>query len=200
MQPMSPGMENMSQLEFGPTNFFNTRRCSIARDGVPIGEIERAMIGQNASIAIGGARYAAARENISRGTYYLAAANGTRLANAEKPYAFERLFTVRFGARTITLRAMAALGRAYVLTENGIDIGSILRRGFFGRKFDAEIPDDLPPELEAFLVWLVLALWRRQLRAGAATAIAGPAAAAAGRREPKAGLIARPSGRKQRFD
>ncbi len=119
MQPMSPGMENMSQLEFGPTNFFNTRRCSIARDGVPIGEIECAMIGQNASIAICGARYAAARENISRGTYYLAAANGTRLANAEKPYAFERLFTVRFGARTITLRAMAALGRAYVLTEKG---------------------------------------------------------------------------------
>jgi hypothetical protein len=170
----------MSQLEFGPMNFFNARRCSVARDGMPIGEIECAILGQKACIAIGGARCVAARESILRGTYYLAA-DGTRLANAEKPHAFQRLFTVRFGVRTFTLRATAALGRAYVLTENGVDIGSIVRRGLFGRKFDAELPDDLPPEFKAFLAWLVIALWRRQRRAGAAAAIAAAAAAAGGR-------------------
>jgi hypothetical protein len=40
--------------------------------------------------------------------------------------------------------------------------------------FDAELPDDLALKLKAFLIWLVIVLWRRQRRAGAAIAITSP--------------------------
>ncbi len=173
------GDGNMSQLEFGPASFFNTRRCSIARNGVPIGEIRCAMFGQKGSITIGDVSFATARETFLGGTYYLAA-DGKRLASAAKPYAFQRLFTVRFGRRSCTLKATSLFGRAYVLAENDVQIGSIARRGFFGRMFDAGLPDDLALEQRAFVIWLVIVLWRRQRRAGAAAAIAGAAAAAAG--------------------
>jgi hypothetical protein len=94
----------MSQLEFGPASFFNTRHCSIARNGVPIGEIRCAMFGQKGSITIGDVSFAAARESILSGTYYLAV-DGKRLASVAKPFAFQRLFTVRFGRRSCTLKA-----------------------------------------------------------------------------------------------
>jgi hypothetical protein len=168
----------MSQLEFGPANFFNTRRCGIAQNGVPIGEVRCAMFGQKGSITICDVSYTAARESFFSGTYYLAA-SGKRLAGAEKRYAFQRLFTVRCGPRTYTLKATSLFGRAYVLAENDVRIGSIARRGFFGRMFDAELPDDLALEIKAFLIWLVIVLWRRQRRAGAAIAIARAAAAGA---------------------
>ncbi len=167
----------MSLLEFGPTHFFNRRHYSITRNGAPVGEIDCAMLRERATITIGGARYTAAREGFMRGAFYLAA-GGRSLASAEKPSVFQRLFTVRCRGRIYTLKPAAAFGRAYALTENEVAIGSIARQGFFGRKFDAELPDDLPLELKAFLIWLVIVLWRRQRRAGAAAATGGAVAAA----------------------
>jgi hypothetical protein len=164
----------MSMLEFGPISFFNRRRYIISRDGTPVGEIDCAILGEKASITIGGAGYRAAREGFMSGAFFLAA-NDNRLVSAEKPSAFHRRFTVRSGSRTFTLSATAAFGRAYELSENEAHAGSIARQSFFSQKFSAELPDDLPLEVKAFLIWLVILLVRRQRRAAAGAAVAASA-------------------------
>jgi len=164
----------VSVLVFSPISFFNRRRYIISRDGAKVGEIDCAILGEKAGITIGSASYTAAREGFMSGAFFLAA-NGNRLVSAEKLSAFHRQFTVRSGSRTFTLSATAAFGRAYEISENEAHAGAITRQSFFSQKFSAELPDDLPLEVKAFLVWLVILLVRRQRRAAAGAAVAASA-------------------------
>jgi hypothetical protein len=69
---------------------------------------------------------------------------------------------VQAGARTYTLAATSWLGRSFAVTENGATVGTIARSGFFTTKCTADLPGDLPLEVQGFLIWLVLIIWRRQ--------------------------------------
>ena len=160
----------MSVLEFGLKSFFRPRIYGIVRDGAPVGEIECARMWERATITIGGTSYSAAREGKMSAGFYLET-NGNRLASAEKPSAMHRLFAVQVGGRTLTLKAGSTFGRAFVLTEREVQIGSIAPLGWFTRKCRAELPDDLAPEVEAFLIWLVILLWRRQEQAAIAAEV-----------------------------
>lgn len=163
----------MSVLEFAPTGLFKMRHYRITQAGVAMGEIDFRGMRQRAGITIGGATCTAAREGIMSGAYYLEA-NGTRVASAVNASAFKGGFIVQAGDRTITLTRASAFGRAYALTENGARIGTIAPQGFFSRKSKAELPDDLAPELQAFLIWLVILIWQRQaMIAGMTGATAG---------------------------
>ena len=44
--------------------------------------------------------------------------------------------------------------------------GSIAPLGLFRRKAKADLPDDLALEIKAFLIWLVVVMWKRQAKAG----------------------------------
>lgn len=161
----------MSVLEFGLKGFFTQRTYSLTGNGLPVGVIECSRMWEQATITIGTTSYTAAREGKMSGLFYLEA-NGIRLASAEKPSSLHRLFTVRAGGRTFSLKAASAFGRAFVFTENDVEIGKIARRGIFSSKSTAELPDDLAVEVQAFLIWLVIIIWRRQTRATTAAVIA----------------------------
>ncbi len=152
----------MSLLEFFPKSFFSMRRFRIVRDGVPVGEIDGGRMREQATITIGGATYAAAREGLMSGAYYLEA-GGKRLASAERPSVFSRRFTLQTGAKTYSFGAASAFGRSFALTENGVDVGTIARESFFSRRSMAKLPDDLGLEVKAFLIWLVILMWQRQV-------------------------------------
>ena len=157
----------MSALEFGLKSYFQLRLYSIARDGAPVGEIDCARLWERATITVGGTTYSAAREGKMSGAFYLEA-NGNRLVSAEKPSALHRLFIVQVDGRTYTLKAAGAFGRAFVLTEHEVQIGSIAPNGWFSRTCTAELPDDLALEVKAFVIWLVIVMWRRQEQAAIA--------------------------------
>ncbi|MGB6536318.1 MAG: hypothetical protein WBF58_10185 [Xanthobacteraceae bacterium] len=165
----------MSTLEFGLKSFFRPRIYAIARDGAPAGEIECARMWERATITIGGTSCSAAREARMSGAFYLEA-NGVRLANAEKSSAMHRLFTMQVGGRTLVLKAASTFGRTFVLTERETQIGSIAPLGWFTRKCRAELPDDLAPEVQAFLIWLFIILLRRQQQAAMGAEIGAIAA------------------------
>jgi hypothetical protein len=154
----------MSSLEFGPKSLFTMRNYDIVKSGAPVGEIVGRRMG--ATITIGGKSYAAAREGVMSSAYYLEA-DGNRVARAERASGFKGGFTLQTGGRTYLLRTASALGRAFVLTENEIKVGSIARNGFFSRMSTAELPDNLALEVQAFLIWLVIVMWQRQVLAGA---------------------------------
>jgi hypothetical protein len=169
----------MSTLRFSLKSVFRPRLYAIASDGVPIGEIECAPMWERATIRVGGRAYSAGREGKITGKFYLEA-DGNRVASAEKPSAMHRLFTVQVGGRTLTLKAASTFGRAFVLTERDVPTGSIAPLGWFTRKCRAQLPDDLAPEVQVFLIWLVILMWRRQEQAAMAAEI-GTVTATAGR-------------------
>lgn len=159
---------SMSVLEFGLRSFFRPRIYDIARGRVSVGLIECSRMWERATITIDGTSYAAARDGKVSGAFYLDA-NGSRPVTAEKPSMSGRLFTVRVGDRTLTLKAASMFGRSYVLTEQDAQIGAIAPQGWLARKWQAELPNDLAPEAQAFLIWLVIILWRRAQAAVVAT-------------------------------
>jgi hypothetical protein len=166
-------ISNMSVIEFAPTGIFQMRRYRIAQDGAAVGEIDCRKMRQGATIVIGGATYTTGRDGVMSGAFYLEG-NGSRLASAVPASAFKGGFIVQTGGRTLTLARASAFGRTFALTENGAAIGTIAPQGFFSRKSKADLPDDLPMELKAFLIWLIIVIWQRQVMvAGVIGATAG---------------------------
>ena len=158
----------MSVLDFGLKSFFRPRLYEITRDDAPVGAIECSRMWERATITIDGARYAAAREGKMSGQFYLEV-NGNRLATAEKPSTSGRRFTVQVGDRTLTLQAASTFGRSFILTEHDVQIGGINPLGWLSRKWQAEIPAGLALEVQVFLIWLFILLWRRAQAAIVAT-------------------------------
>jgi hypothetical protein len=153
----------MSLLEFGPRSWFSSRVYGIAQNGAPIGEIDCAWLREEGTIKIGSTSYSASREGLMSGAFFLAA-NGQRLASADKPSALHRLFKVQIGGKTYTLKGASTFGRSFVLTEDDREVGSISPQGVFGRQAKANLPDDLTLEARAFLIWLVVVMWKRQAK------------------------------------
>lgn len=146
-------------LEFSPRNIFSPRNTRILQNDTLLGEIDwRKTWGPwaQATITIGGASYTALSDNSVAGTWYLEA-NNKRLASAEKPSAFRRLFTVNTSGKTYVLKAASVFSGAFLLTKSEKEIGSIAApRGFFGPTITADLPDYLALEVKAFVIWLVL--------------------------------------------
>lgn len=164
----------MSTLEFFPKRTFSMRYYTLTRDGVEIGQIDCGGVRQPATLTVGGVGYNPVSEGVLRTKFHLDA-GGTRIADVELGGTFFRRFIVHAGVKTYTLKVASWFGRSFVLTENDVEVGRIARTGFFTARCRAELPDDLPLPLQAFLIWLVLITWRRQ--AVVAGIVAGSAAA-----------------------
>jgi hypothetical protein len=83
------------------------------------------------------------------------------------------LFEVQIGGKDYTLKGASTFGRSFVLTENDREIGSIAPKGFFGRQAKANLPDDLALEARAFLIWLVVVMWKRQAKTAKTSSSSG---------------------------
>lgn len=152
----------MTVLQFGLKSFFRPRKYSIARDGAPIGEIECTRLWEGATITLDGTRYAAARDGMMSGAFFLET-NGSRVVSAGRLGAKAALFTVRAGERTFTLKKPSLFSRAYVVTESDAQIGAIAPASWFGRWWKVELPDGLGLDVQAFLIWLVIVMQRRAM-------------------------------------
>jgi len=151
----------MSTLEFFPKRTLSIRHYTLTRDGAEIGQIDCGGVRQPATLTVGGASYNPVSEGVLRTKFHLDA-DGARIADVELAGTFSRRFIVHAGVKTCTLKVASWFGRSFVLTENEVEVGRIARTGFFTARCWAELPDDLPLSVQAFLIWLVLITWRRQ--------------------------------------
>ncbi len=60
------------------------------------------------------------------------------------------------------MRAHSPFRRALLLLAGDERLGAITPDGMFSRTSEVEFPADLPLELQAFLVWLTILLWKRE--------------------------------------
>ena len=79
-------------------------------------------------------------------------------------------FAIPRGGESFALARPSLLGRNYTLRRTAPagqarQVGSFERAGWFSRSMDGRLPDDWSLPEGAFLVWLVLQMWRRRARA-----------------------------------
>ena len=161
----------MSTIEFSPSKSYSIRRYTLTRDGAEIGQIDCGGPGGAATIVIGGMTCTPVIDSVLRGKYHLEA-NGARIASAQAAGFWFRYFNVQAGAKPYILKMASWFGRRFALMENGTELGRIGVTSALSGRCRAELPDHLPPEVQGFLIGLVISTWRR---AAAATVVAGTA-------------------------
>jgi hypothetical protein len=111
-------------------------------------------------VTVSGKPYTLARESVPEGTF--ARRSGRRLvASARQPSAFFRAFEVELTGRRFELKAVSVWSREFGLYEGETLIGRIGPASWLGRSAVLDLPAALPTEVQVFLFWLVLVLWKR---------------------------------------
>jgi len=132
----------------------------VFEDDRPVAVIDRTWRNETGTLILEDAAYEIYRTGTFFGSFVLEA-EGTILAEAEKPSAFKRQFEITFSARRFVLKRISVFGRGYDLIEDGRSIGSVFARSVFSRKARADLPEDLPLSVRVFVIFLVLLLWKR---------------------------------------
>jgi hypothetical protein len=161
----------MSLLELVPRGWFSWD-FNVLQNGAPIAEIDISSWREKGVLVVGGSTYKVYREGLMSGRFILEV-NGSQMAYAAKPSAWQRLFTVQHEGRTYILKAKAAFGRTFLLLENNQQIGAIAPSGMLTRKASVQLPDELPLPVKVFLLWLTVILWKRDSDAAVAAAASG---------------------------
>ena|SRR5688572_17163818 len=103
------------------------------------------------------------REGMMSGDFVIER-GGRELARATKPSAFRHTFIVHYNGRDYTLRKHSIWRRTFVLMDDERQIGSISPDSAWTRRSTADLPPDWPVPIKAFVIWLVIILWKRESR------------------------------------
>lgn len=129
-------------------------------------QIDMAWVREHAEVTIGDDRYRVTKTAPFGGGFEMTR-DGQVVASAGKRM-MVRTFDVQAGERHFELSALSIFGRAFGLFENGQQIGTMSPVSMWGRTARADFPDDIPRDVQVFLIWLVLILWRRAASSAAA--------------------------------
>jgi hypothetical protein len=122
---------------------------------------------ERAEIVIGDVTHRAFREHPMSGDFVIES-GGRELARATKPSAFRDTMIVHHGGRDYTLRKPSIWRRPFVLLDGERQIGAISPESAWTRRATADVPSDWPVPVQAFVIWLVIILWRREAQSAAA--------------------------------
>jgi hypothetical protein len=94
---------------------------------------------------------------------------------AEKPSAWKNRFSFEHDGYRYELEKESVWKSDLVLSREDLGtVGYVRRKSvYFKREWEAEIPDELPPEVGAFVVWLAVLLARRADSAAASSGATG---------------------------
>ncbi|MBC8290849.1 MAG: hypothetical protein H8E37_11085 [Planctomycetes bacterium] len=128
--------------------------------------IDMAWVRESAEVDIDGQRYRVRKSAAIGGSFELTR-DGHVVATASKRM-MVRAFDVRVGERHFELSALSIFGRAFGLFENEQQTGIMSPVSMWGRSAEVHFPDDISRDVQVFLIWLVLILWRRAASSAAA--------------------------------
>ena len=112
------------------------------------------------------------------GRHFVLDGRGGELAAAGKPSFWSGRWLLEAGGRTYELVKPSWLSRSIELRLDGEVVGSVQPKGVLSGKAAVDLPAELPPAVQVFVVAVVLTLRRREEAAAGTAAAAGGAAAA----------------------
>ena len=118
-----------------------------------------AWVRESAELDIDAVRYRVTKTTAFGGGFEMTG-DGQVVASAGKRM-MVRTFDVQAGERHFELSALSMFGRSFGLYESGQLIGTMNPVSMWGRTAEVNFPDDIPRDVQVFLIWLVLILWRR---------------------------------------
>jgi hypothetical protein len=121
---------------------------------------------ERGEIVIGDVTHRVFREPGMVGDFVIEA-GGRELARATKPSAFRQTIIIHYGGREYTLRKPSLWRREFVLMDDERQIASIAPEHAWTRRAIANFERDWPMPIQAFAIWLVLILWKREHNAAA---------------------------------
>lgn len=127
------------------------------------GTWERRRFGEEMTGDIDGEPYELTREKRKR---LLLVQSGRTVASAEE--AKRGSWTISAGDTVYDLRARSRMRPAMELRSDGTPIGSVEREGLWHRRTLCDLPDGMPPAVQAFVGFVALTLWHRAATSGAA--------------------------------
>jgi hypothetical protein len=146
-------------LEAAPVGKFSWA-FTVSIGGETVAEVTPAWFSERAEVTVAGKSYTLARESVLEGTFAMRAGDRV-VASARKPSAFFRAFEVEVSGRRYELKAVSIWSREFGLYEGESLVGRIGPASWLGRSAVIDLPDALPTEVQVFLFWLVLVLWKR---------------------------------------
>ena len=122
---------------------------------------------EKADILVEGVTHRVFREGVMTGDFVLERGSQV-LARATKPSAFRNAFIVTYNGKSYMQRKPSAWRRAFVLLDEERHIGSVSPLSAWTRQATADLPRDWPMPIKAFIIWLVIILWKRDAESAAA--------------------------------
>jgi hypothetical protein len=151
-------------LRAEPANWL-TRDYKLLRGDLCFAQLGFAWHGTRGEVIVDREVFEVGREGFMSGQFTLSR-RGKVHASATKPSALQRRFEVSHEGREYELEARSWFDRKFVLRENGCEIGAIRTVQLLSRKAVIDLPPDMPVEVQVFVTWLVLFLWKRQNEGG----------------------------------
>lgn len=128
----------------------------------PVGVIDMSWFIEGGKFYLNGHEYRLIKAGIFSREFSLEE-NGRIIAEAHKR-AIVRSFVVSFGGDHYTLRAEHPVTRRFVVERDGARIGGIVPDHIFTRRCSVDLPNSVPMEVQFFMLWLTLLMWRRAAR------------------------------------
>ena len=150
-------------------------RFRVTRDGSPFGHMEFRALAEAGAIVMGDRRLTIRREGTMSGAWLLEedtpGVGAQVVASAEKPSAWRNGIILRMPGRPeLRLKRASAWKPVFELAEADRRLGAIRRTSVWRRRVQAELPDDVPPPLQLFALWMAMLLYRRDDSAAAGAA------------------------------
>jgi hypothetical protein len=135
-----------------------SRSYTVLEESQPVADIDLSWWRKSGVLTVQGETYKMYRKGLMSGAFVLQS-GGAVLAHAEKPSPLRQSFNVELDGKTYVLRSLYR--RDFYLLEGSEKIGSI-RPEDSSRRVLVDLPEGMPLPVKAFLIWLVLILWKRQ--------------------------------------
>ena len=129
-------------------------------NGTTVAMVDLSLVREAGELTIQGSTYRLYREGLMSGAFILES-GGSILARAVKPSALYRSFQIEYDGRQYTLEAKAVGFREFVLSENGVRVGSIYPEHALTRKSVIDFPETTSLPGRIFMFSLVMLLWKR---------------------------------------
>jgi hypothetical protein len=137
---------------------------TLAKNGESLASIDLSSWREKGALTVANSTYRISREGLCSGAFVLES-NGTVVARAHKPSAWTRRLILDFGGAQFELKPRSSFTRGFQLLTDGRAVGSLSPASFLNRKINVELPEDLPLQIRAFIVWLTVTLWKRDASA-----------------------------------
>jgi len=146
-------------VEAVSTSLFS-RNLSVVDDGVELTRIEFRWRREGARFTVYGHTYEMQREDFFRGTLALRS-EGMVVATARREGVFRSRILIDYAGRSAALRPVAWYSRQFSVLVDDIEVGRIKPIGWCRQRVIVDISNEIPVEVQVFLLCVAVVLWQR---------------------------------------